>query len=81
MPKKKVNLKELGKVKSPMEGGNIFSLKDWGQRILWVMWFGACFAIGAKALNNVDKAIPGNITPNNFKDATAVSEAAGFTVI
>ena len=81
MADKVKKLKELGKTKSPMAEGNIFSLKDWSQRILWVMWFGACFAIGAKALNKADKVIPGNITPNNYKDVTSTGEAMGYTVI
>ena len=75
--------KRLTDVTNPLTstGGNILSPSDWLSRILYVAWFGAIFMFGAKLLQQADRVIPGNITPNDYKTATQVQTAAGMTIL
>lgn len=75
--------KKLTDFENPVkkQGGNILDVQGLFSGALYFVYLGAAFMIGAKMLNVVDKAVPGNITPNNYKRETAVSVGNGFTVI
>lgn len=57
---------KLTDFKNPLStnSGSIFDLANWLGGILWVVMVGMIIAIGVKALDKIDKFVPGNQTPN-----------------
>lgn len=67
---------KLSEFKNPLTTtkGNIFSIEDWAGGILWVIFAGAIFTAGSKIMAKVDDAIiPGNVTPNQYRNSTVTA--------
>lgn len=63
---------KLADVKNPLRKEvNILNPKDWIGSILYVAWLGMVFVLGVKLLMKADEVIPGNNTPNYFKNTIA----------
>lgn len=74
---------KLSEFKNPLVAskGNIFSIEDWAGGILWVIFAGAVFTAGSKIMSKVDDAIiPGNVTPNAYRNAQVMPAAKTDTV-
>lgn len=75
--------KKISEFKNPLTAstGSIFDIENWLGGVLWVVMFGAIFAMGAAVLAKVDKIIPGNQTPNMKPYAQEVVKDNGITVL
>lgn len=75
---------KLTELKNPLKADkvNALSLGDWFGSIGFVAWMGLVIALGAKVLMAADKVLPGNNTPNAYKNAvTEPTKAGGVTIL
>lgn len=75
--------KKITDFKNPLtvSSGSIFDLSNWLGGILYVVMFGMIVAIGTKALNVIDRRVPGAQTPNMKPYEQPVTSAPGYTVL
>jgi len=57
---------KLSTFKNPVAAreGSVLDLSNWIGGVMWVVMVGMIIALGVKALEKLDKVIPGNQTPN-----------------
>lgn len=75
---------KLTELRNPLKADkvNVLSIGDWIGSIGFVAWIGLVMALGAKALTAADKVLPGNNTPNYYKNVTAEpAPASGVTIL